>query len=315
MPQRAGYQMPEGGFQERFALELTPEGRKLAWTHLDPDEAANREIWEKLPGLYWYFPVKHKKELATTIATHPFDKDEQGQKMPLVVTMPYGAGRTMYLGVDSLWRWRFGVGDRYHYRFYNQAIRYLSAAKRLGGQKRFYLGADRNLAAIGDKIIISAVIKDENFKEITAEKAVAHAKNPRGEEFTVELQRLGERAGNYEGQFYPPLQGDYLLWLKDEAQPEAHQSEITLKAEKPQLEFEDPRLDEELLKAVAKAGGEGGEYFPLDKLSAIPSHIQPREERVPRETVLDLWDNAIIFCLFGALITAEWLLRKRARLI
>src|SRR5208283_5464247 len=179
--------------------------------------------------LYWYFPVKHKKELATTIAVHPFDKDDQGHKMPLVVTMPYGSGRTMYLGVDSLWRWRFGVGDRYHYRFYNQAIRYLSTAKRLGGQKRFYLGADRNLVAIGDKVIVSAVIKDENYKEVTVEKAVAHARNPKGEEFAVELQRLRDRPGNYEGQFFPPLQGDYTLWLKDDAQPEARQSEVALK--------------------------------------------------------------------------------------
>ncbi|MFH0939894.1 MAG: hypothetical protein V1899_11550 [Planctomycetota bacterium] len=313
-PQNVGYSTPDGGFQESFSVELTPEGRRLAWTRLDSDEAANRNIWENLPRMYWYFPVKRKKELAITVAAHPFDKDERGHKMPLIVTMPYGSGQTMYIGVDSLWRWRYGVGDRYHYRFYNQAIRHLSLAKRLGGQKRFYLGIDRNIVAISDKVLINAVIKDENYREITAEKAIVHGKTPKGEEFVVELTRKN-RAGNYEGGYFPAMQGEYTLWLKDDAQPDARQSDVTFKVEKPQLEFEDPRLNKELLQNLAQAGGDGGAYFSIDRLQDIPARIQPKEERLPRETVIDLWDNWFFFALFTVLITVEWLLRKRAHMI
>jgi uncharacterized membrane protein len=315
IPQRAGYQTPEGGFQESFPVELTAEGRKLAWTHLDPDDATNREVWENLPRMYWYFPVKRKKELATTVAVHPFDKDEQGNKMPLIVTMPYGSGRTMYIAVDSLWRWRRGVGDRYHYRFYNQAIRHLSMAKRLGGQKRFYLGTDRSVVAIGDRVILNSVVKDENHKELTSATTIVHGKNPKGEDFVVEMKRMSDRPGNYEGNYYPSMQGEYALWIKDDTQPDARQSEVTFKVEKPQLEFENPRLDEELLQNVARAGGEGGAYFTIDRLREIPPKIQPKEERIPRETAIDLWDNWMIFALFTVLITMEWLLRKRGRMI
>ncbi|MCY3022564.1 MAG: VWA domain-containing protein [Planctomycetota bacterium] len=315
VPQRAAFQPPEGGFQEPFGVELTPEGRKLAWTHLDPDDATNREVWEGLPRLFWYFPVKRKKELATTVAVHPFDKDEQGGKMPLIVTMPYGSGRTMFIGVDSLWRWRRAVGDRYHYRFYSQAIRYLSMAKRLGGQKRFYLGADRNAAAIGDKVVFSAVVKDENHREITAEKVHAHGKTPKGEDFLVELTRLHDRPGNYEGSYVPLLQGDFSVWLRDDAQPEARQSEVTFKVEKPQLEYENPRLDKELLENIARAGGEGGAYFEIDRLQDVPSRIQPLKLEIPRETLFELWDNLFIFVLFTVLITIEWILRKLGRMV
>jgi uncharacterized membrane protein len=315
VPQRAAFQTPDGGFQESFPVELTPEGRKLAWTHLDPDDATNREVWENLPKLFWYFPVKRKKELATTVAVHPFDKDEQGGKMPLIVTMPYGSGRSMYIGVDSLWRWRRAVGDRYHYRFYNQAIRHLSMAKRLGGQKRFYLGADRNQAAIGDRMILNAVMKDENHKELTAEKALVHGKTPKGEDFTVELTRLHDRPGNYEGNFFPAMQGDYTIWLRDDTQPDAHQSEVTFKVEKPQLEYENPRLDKELLENIARAGGEGGAYYEIDHLQELPPKIQPIKLEIPRETAFDLWDNWFVFAIFALLITVEWLLRKRGRMI
>jgi hypothetical protein len=315
IPQRAAYQTPEGGFQELFPIELTAEGRKLTWTRFDQDDATNREVWEKLPKLYWYFPVKRKMKTATTVAVHPFDKDEEGNKMPLIVTMPYGAGRTMYIGVDGLWRWRYGVGDRYHYRFYNQAIRYLSSAKRLGGQKRFYLGADRNVAAIGDKIVLTAIVKDENLKDLQNEKIIVRGKTPKGEDFTTELSLLHDRPGNYEGNFFPPAQGDYTVWLKDDNQPDVHQSEVSFKVEKPQLEFENPRMDEELLQNVAKAGGEGGEYVSIERATEIPPKIQPKEERVPRETPINLWDNWTMFALFTVLITLEWVLRKRGRMI
>ena len=91
-------QAPDGGFQDTFAVEPTADGYKMPWTHLDPDEHANRDIWENLPHMYWYYPIKRKKELASVVATHPSDKDETGAKMPLIVEMPFGSGKTMFIG-------------------------------------------------------------------------------------------------------------------------------------------------------------------------------------------------------------------------
>ncbi len=313
IPQRSSFQAPDGGFQETFQVELTSEGWKQPWTHLDPDEHNNREVWERLPSLNWYYPVKKKKELATVIAVHPHDKDEGGGKMPLITVMPYGSGRTMFVGVDSLWRWRRGVGDRYHYRFYNQAIRHLSMAKRLGGQKRYFLGTDRTLAAIGDKVIVNGILKDENLRDLTEPRVMVHGKKPNGESFNFEITSLRDRPGNYEGAYNPEMQGEYAIWLKDPAQPDAHQSEVSFKVEKPQLEYEDPRLDEELLKGIAKSGGDGGDYRGIESLNDIK--IQPRMEQIPRETQMPLWDNWFVFVIFTALITLEWILRKVGRMI
>ncbi len=315
IPQRAANQTPEGGLQDMFSVEPTAEGYKEPWMHLDPDEHANRDIWEHLPQLYWYYPVKKKKDLATVLATHPVDKDETGAKMPLIVEMPYGSGKTLYIGVDSLWRWRRGVGDKYHYRFYNQAIRHLSMAKRLGGQKRFFLGTDRSLAAIGDKLVINALVKDENLRESIEPRTMVHGKKPNGENFSFDIKLLRDRSGNYEGDYIPEMQGDYTIWLTDSNQPDVHQSEVSFKVEKPQLEFENPRLDEELLRNIAKAGGEGGEYNGIETLNDVPPKIQPREEKIPRESTIDLWDNWGVLIIFTLMITAEWLLRKLGRMI
>jgi hypothetical protein len=36
---------------------------------------------------------------------------------------------------------------------------------------------------------------------------------------------------------------------------------------------------------------------------------------IPRETAFDLWSNWLVFALFTVLITLEWVLRKRGRMI
>ena len=36
----------------------------------------------------------------------------------------YGLGRVLYIGIDSTWRWRKGVGDLYHHRFWGQVTRW-----------------------------------------------------------------------------------------------------------------------------------------------------------------------------------------------
>ena len=188
-------------------------------------------------------------------------------------------------------------------------------AKRLGGQKRFFLGTDRAQAAIGDKIVINALVKDENLRESTQPTVMVHGRKPNGENFSFDIKALRDRSGSYEGDYIPEMQGDYSIWMSDPAQPDAHQSEVIFKVEKPQLEFENPRLDEDLLRNIAKAGGDGGEYNSIDTLNTIPPKILPREERIPRESTIDLWDNWFVLTLFIMLITTEWILRKYGRMI
>ena len=317
MPWPAPFEVPPEGLQEPFPIELTEAGKQATWTYLDNDEHTNRDLWTNMPRMwqqYWFYPSKRAKELATVIAVHPFEKDEKGNKMPLIALMPYGQGQVLFVGVDELWRWRYGVGDRYHYRFYNQAIRFLSMAKHVV-QKRFLLGADKSVYAIGDKVRLDGHLKDVNFRPLEDPTVTAQCETPSGERQTVELKRVADRDGAYEGHFYPSQQGNYTLWLVDRAQPDRRQSEINFRVDVPQLEMENPRMNEELLKALATAGGQGGKYFTIDRLDEIPPLVQVKEERVPREVPITLWDRWYVLLIFTLLLTAEWLLRKRGRML
>ena len=47
-------------------------------------------------------------------------------RIPLLVTRTFGAGKILFMGTDGAWRWRRGVEDLYHYRFWGQVVRWMS---------------------------------------------------------------------------------------------------------------------------------------------------------------------------------------------
>ena len=77
-----------------------------------------------LPGFHWSAVVKESKPGSEVLATHSNFSSKWG-KMPLLVIRHFAAGKALFLGTDSAWRWRKGVEDRYHYRFWSQVIRWM----------------------------------------------------------------------------------------------------------------------------------------------------------------------------------------------
>jgi len=82
----------------------------------------------------------------------------------------------------------------------------------------------------------------------------------------------------------------------------------------PVLEKADPKMDEDLL--VKLASTTGGKYFPLADVAALPEAVgtirEVTEVRVAEE---ELWDRWWVIVGIVGLLTAEWILRKRWRLV
>ena len=67
-----------------------------------------------------------------------------------------GAGKSLYLGSDSAWRWRRGVEDKYHYRFWSQVVRWMAHNRYLAEKEGIKLiPSPENLAV--EKKYLSAV--------------------------------------------------------------------------------------------------------------------------------------------------------------
>ena len=116
-----------GGWGSRTPshFELTELGRRSLLTKLADTHDDNIEVWEGLPGFQWHAPVQRAKAGSDVLCVHKDAANEYG-RLPLLVTRTFGAGKVLFMGTDGAWRWRKGVEDRYHYRFWGQVVRWMA---------------------------------------------------------------------------------------------------------------------------------------------------------------------------------------------
>ena len=108
---------PRGiGTQNPASYILTQRGLEHWLTKLRGTGETNRDFWQRLPGFHWSATVSKTRPGSEVLAVHSNYNTDWG-KMPILVIRQVGAGKSLYLGSDSAWRWRRGVEDKYHYRF------------------------------------------------------------------------------------------------------------------------------------------------------------------------------------------------------
>ena len=118
--------IPQGvGSNIQGYFALTASGQRSLLTRLGDTDQDNGEVWRKLPGFFWYTGVKRAKAGTETLAVHDQVATASG-RVPLIVTKTYGTGKVLFMGTDSAWRWRHGVEDKYHYRFWSQVARWMA---------------------------------------------------------------------------------------------------------------------------------------------------------------------------------------------
>ena len=135
-----------GGWGSRIAnhFELTELGRRSLLTKLADTQDDNVEVWEGLPGFQWYAPVLRAKAGTDVLCVHK-DASNQFGRLPLLVTRTFGAGKVLFMGTDGAWRWRKGVEDKYHYRFWGQVVRWMAYQRNMakGETMRLYYVPDQ----------------------------------------------------------------------------------------------------------------------------------------------------------------------------
>ncbi len=144
-------------------IELTERGQSHWLTHLrgaEPEEP-DRKFWNRLPGFHWSAMVQKSRPGAVVLATHSNFSSQWG-KMPLIATRPHGAGKALFVGTDSIWRWRKGVEDKYHYRFWSQVVRWMAHGRHQSHQDGIRLISDPENPSAGDRVFLRCIVLDEN---------------------------------------------------------------------------------------------------------------------------------------------------------
>ncbi|MFH1232056.1 MAG: hypothetical protein V1709_11245, partial [Planctomycetota bacterium] len=149
---------------ESFKIKLTSEGLSDSIMRLEDNPTINQELWNRLPGFYWYYPFKRPKPAASVLAVHPFASNKYGLR-PIMATQYYGQGRTFINATDETWRWQSLKGDKYFYTFWSEIIRFLRG-NRIIGTKRAQIMTDKPKYALGEKVKLIAKLYDRDFKPL-----------------------------------------------------------------------------------------------------------------------------------------------------
>lgn len=283
---------------------------------LHSDVETNRRLWEDpdgMRGFFWYQPVERAKPGAQVLARHPaFSTSQTGERDPLIVVGYYPKGRTMFLAFDSTWRWRFQYSWRYHERFWRNSIRWLSLGRLKSGNRRVQLESPRSTYTLGERVALEARVLDEDYRPSEREHQEVLWEGPDGDEGLLELVTESDRPGIFRGALEPERPGLYRAWVEDDGvRQAATEFEVAL----PSRENSDPTPNPALLAELSSSSG--GRALLLASVQELLVEFPGNEER--REPISskldDIWDNLGTLLLALALLSAEWILRKRMEMV
>ncbi|NNM28553.1 MAG: hypothetical protein HKO57_03470, partial [Akkermansiaceae bacterium] len=192
----------KGGIADPTAspLSLTTEGRGSLLTMLGDTEEENPVIWRSLPGFYWHAPVIKAKSGADVLAVHANRRNQYG-RIPLLVTSRAGNGKVLFLGIDSAWRWRRGVEDLYHYRFWGQVARWMSYQRNMAAGKRVRLYFTPERPSPGDIVTLNANAFESSGAPLEEGTVLIDLTAPDGKTRRFELTPSDESWGAFSGRF------------------------------------------------------------------------------------------------------------------
>lgn len=304
----------QGDTTREFKPTLESPSQPHQVVRLDSDPERNRRLWEDPEGLrghYWYSVVGRAKPGSQVLLRHPTESGPYGRH-PILAVGYYPSGRTMFLGVDSTWMWRYRFGERYHGRFWRNTIRWLALGRLKGGDRRYHLDSLRAKYSLEERVTLEARVLDEDYRPSERAVQTILLEDPDGEMTTLTAPRVPGREGVFRSAFELGRPGLYRAWIElDGERVASAEFEVHL----PSRENADPSPDPEELRAIASlSSGRAVTLATLDEL--FQEFPGGEERRDPISSRLeDAWDNWLTLLAILTLLSAEWILRKRFQLV
>jgi hypothetical protein len=137
-----------------------------------------------------------------------------GVKLPILVAMQVGAGRTMAFGGDTTWRaWRRSESAvRAYERFWKQVILWLARRENASGSTFVIPDRRRVEAGQNKRVGFSVGVRGKGGVPLPDAKFEVWVESPDGKKTVVETAREGgQQRGYFDGTSAP---GDYAIWVK-----------------------------------------------------------------------------------------------------
>ena len=299
-----------------YKLDLTPEGRGDPIFAFAADPVRNRVVLGNLPGMYWSFPVTRARPGATVLARHgdPRMQNQYGRHV-LLASQLYGPGRTVFIGFDSTYRWRYLAEDHFD-GFWARLADRVGRNHALGGRFPFTVNLGKGTYRVGEQVTIGVRYAEAaamaEAADLAAELEIA-GQPPE----PLRFDRVAEDPGLMTTTFPATQAGAYTLRIVAATAAEAGSgvkaSITTFRVEPPRREVDEPALNRPLLADLARLTG--GRVFELADLAKIDEAIPIREVKRTLENRDELWDAPLLYSIIVLGLTGEWVLRKLSKMV
>lgn len=302
--------------RDTWNLDLTADGNEDPIFHFSQDKSKNREILASLPGMYWHFPVTRAKPGATVLAQHGDQRmHNQFGRHVLMAMQRYGPGRTVFIGFDATYRWRY-LHEQYFDGFWARLIDRVGRSKVLGGRYPFTLATDKNVYRTGDRVTLRVQLTGPSDETASIGTLQCEVEVPGGDPVSYDLEPNAEQPGLLETSFTVDKGGAYVIHVSStqlaERDASVRPATLPFRVEPPRQETDKPGTNRPLLEDIAKASG--GRVFTVAEAKAIPDAFPIKEVERLIQYREELWDAPLGMLLVVTLLTVEWVMRKIYRL-
>jgi len=332
----------QAGFLSDTLASPTPAAERLGVLRLaGPDNASPWPPELTDPSTGWSrlrytqrISTSALKPAAITLA-NATTVDNTAPPGPLVLTMRFGAGNSIYIATDETWRWRYGRGELLFERFWLGLLRLLGRERLAQSGAPAELNAAPDQAAVTQPVRVTLHIRDQsllNSPPPTVAVNIQRAGATQDPDTAADLapdERLTLRALNtnpadttdnaiaagvtYAALWQPTAPGRWTL-RADTPELAPLALETTVTARWPTDELATPQTDHPALAALTQTTEQGG-LLPLNQLDTLDQVLPNREARRQFERTEPLWDAPIALIALVTLLAIEWIGRRLIRLI
>jgi hypothetical protein len=298
------------GSQTPCHFELTELGRRSLLTKLADTQDDNAEVWEGLPGFQWYAPVLRAKAGTDVLCVHKDATNEFG-RLPLLVTRTYGAGKVLFMGTDGAWRWRKGVEDKYHYRFWGQVVRWMAYQRNMakGETMRLYYVPDQ--PRLNQTLALHANVMEKSGEPLHSGEVTARITAPSGKSELVRFTSAGEEWGEYLSNFTARESGRHRVALFCKETGATLEASFFVQGVAAEQVGKPARP--EVLDEIAHVTG--GKVVDPSKLDEVVRSLAELPDPAPLVRRVPLWCHPVMAAALVTLLGVFWVGRKVVGLV
>lgn len=295
-----------------FRLELSGSGHVHPILRVSDDPLADRQAWSDLPPLLACNVNRGLHGDAETLIHHPVEL-ASGEKMPLVAVRRVGTGKVMAVAARTFWRlglmmWGVGGNDEISRAFWANSVHWLVKREDVD---RIRVEVDKPVYRSGAPVTFHARV----FNELLQPQEGARVAISVMDEGRVRQTILDDEGqGRYRGQLKAGAQGVYAYDVRAQAGGvDLGSATGRFTVGRYSLEFEDMRLNKELLETVGAQSG--GAYTPPDRLREVLDDLDLAPQAVAESHRARLWGKPWPLFVLIVLLGVEWTVRRRRGMI